>query len=163
MKKLKIAVLISIFASVVAGVVGLSAYAMYVAAMDGQKSRLQDSVAIQARLIEAQALIATVTHNNEGAHSVLFKDYFLEIEKAYSRVLKQDFGSEFVIGKHEGDKIVFLMSSKFTDSGVPESVNFQGTTLAEPMRLALLGNTGTIVAKDYHGATVMAAYAPIPH
>ncbi len=72
-------------------------------------------------------------------------------------------GVEFVVGSRDANTIRFLFYSKHT-----EQDNIHGSMsvpwkskLAEPMRLALSGMSGTIEAKDYRGEAVLAGYAPV--
>ncbi len=72
-------------------------------------------------------------------------------------------GVEFVVGSWDGDAIHFLLRRDRTqrqDSHEPPLVPWE-SELAEPMRLALTGLSGTIKAKDYRGENVLAAYAPV--
>ncbi len=72
-------------------------------------------------------------------------------------------GIEFVIGYREGDAIHFLLPRQHAlheDTNEPMDVPWESER-AEPMRLALTGQSGTIEAKDYRGETVLAAFAPV--
>ncbi|MEE8416796.1 MAG: PAS domain S-box protein, partial [Desulfobacterales bacterium] len=67
---------------------------------------------------------------------------------------------EFTLSKKEGDNIVFLMSHRHFDLDRPKPVALD-SELAEPMRRALLGRSGTVIGLDYRGEVVLAAHEPV--
>ncbi|MCA9467554.1 MAG: hypothetical protein KC643_19205, partial [Nitrospira sp.] len=67
---------------------------------------------------------------------------------------------EITLGRREGDQIVWILPHRHLDLDHPQPIPFTGH-LAEPMRLALSGKSGTIVGLDYRGVTVLAAYEPV--
>ncbi|MEE9201521.1 MAG: ATP-binding protein [Candidatus Brocadiales bacterium] len=70
---------------------------------------------------------------------------------------------EIVLGRREGDDIVFLNSLRYAPDA-PLSLSIpMGSAEAEPMRLALEGGRGALLtAPDYRGVAVVAAYQYIP-
>ena len=69
---------------------------------------------------------------------------------------------EVMLGKGEGDNIVFLNSLRYAP-GAPLSLLVPlGALGAEPMELALQGGSGVAIAPDYRGVDVVAAYQYIP-
>ncbi|MEK7369760.1 MAG: cache domain-containing protein, partial [Planctomycetota bacterium] len=69
---------------------------------------------------------------------------------------------EIVLGRREGDNIVFLNSLRYApDAPLSLSVPL-GTGEAEPMELALKRSGGAVIATDYRGVDVLAAYQYIP-
>jgi len=67
---------------------------------------------------------------------------------------------EFTLARREGDSILFVMRQRQGQFEQPEPISFD-SELAEPMRLALDGNSGTLTGKDYRGETVLVAYEPV--
>lgn len=68
---------------------------------------------------------------------------------------------EFVLARREGDEILFLLETRAGPTRVPARVSWTSTD-AEPMRFALRGHSGTVVARDYRGRMVLAAHEPVP-
>lgn len=68
---------------------------------------------------------------------------------------------EFAIAEKTNDSINFIFHQRHSDFSSPSSFSLSSSN-AEPMRLALEGKTGTIIAKDYLGHLVIAAYTPVP-
>ncbi|CAK8718242.1 histidine kinase [Candidatus Electronema halotolerans] len=68
---------------------------------------------------------------------------------------------EFLLARQEGEQIVFWPGQKHLSSLLPPSVPLD-SPLAEPMRLALSGQRGTMTGLDYRGRTVLAAYQWVP-
>ncbi|MCQ4574737.1 MAG: ATP-binding protein [Candidatus Brocadiales bacterium] len=69
---------------------------------------------------------------------------------------------EVYLGRTQGSRIVFLSSLRYVhDAPLSLSVPV-GSVGAEPMRLALEGKSGALVAPDYRGVDVVAAYQGIP-
>jgi PAS domain S-box-containing protein len=66
---------------------------------------------------------------------------------------------EIVIGRSAGDSIEFVLPTG-PGKAVPDPVPWDGET-AEPMRRALMGESGLIDAMDYRGVEVAAAYLPL--
>ncbi len=68
--------------------------------------------------------------------------------------------SELVLARREGGQIFFLLSDQQElDREWPMAVPFDSDR-AEPMRRALLGQSGTLVGLDHTGEVVLAAYTP---
>jgi len=67
---------------------------------------------------------------------------------------------EFTLARLSGDFIEFLIRHRHDDLDNPEPVAL-GSGLAEPMRRALAGESGTVVGLDYRGVKVLAAHEPV--
>lgn len=69
---------------------------------------------------------------------------------------------EALLGMRKGDSVVFLTTLKYaSDMPLSKSVPLDSSG-AGPMRLALQGEGGAIIAPDYRGIDVVAAYQYIP-
>lgn len=126
-----------------------------------QKERLIDllntqEVFINKILDEEKSLHLSKINKDEIAQHV--EDIFFS-NSDYKNFLGQT--GEFVIGKFNGTNIIFLMGGKYKigdgDFFVPID-----SDKAQPMRLALMGESGAGILKDYAGNLVLAAYKPFP-
>ncbi|MET0042068.1 MAG: PAS domain S-box protein, partial [Candidatus Thiodiazotropha sp. 6PLUC3] len=70
---------------------------------------------------------------------------------------------EFTLAIKEDEKIVFLMRNRMAGMDIPDPVSFEEQGRAEPMRMALSGQSGWMIGNDYRGVLVMAAYEPVQH
>lgn len=128
---------------------GIVAALLYRAAVDTRRQALVDAVA------NREAVVTAVARRSESIGEVLP----LLWEAKVSAPGIGDTG-EFMVARRSGDSIQFLVFERGEHSFLPESVPFDGE-LAEPMRRALKGETGTVVGPDYDGVRVLAAYRPI--
>lgn len=160
-EKSRIIYLVLIMTALVLSVSAVTFYALYQVAIKEEMEWLVHTVQTQARLIEAVARF-------DSKYSAQEKDYQ---EGAFSATLSQivdankqykGFGKtgEFTLGKREGDQIVFLLSHRHSESGEYHKIPMN-STMAEPMRRALLGKSGAGILLDYRGATVLAAHEPV--
>jgi len=146
---------------------GVSVYVLYNTAYEEKRLDLIQLAKSQARLIEAVA-----RYDREQTGDV-------PLEKSASNTLSQvkdaisvykGFGKtgEFVLGKKVDNEIIFLLQHRhrpFDSLGqptneLPKAIPFP-SKLAQPMRLALSKQSGTIVGLDYRGEKVLAAYEPV--
>jgi len=100
---------------------------------------------------------------NDQLIGTIINAYSITILDAVSanRIGMGDSG-EVVLGqKSEGGEIVFLNSLRYEPDAALELFISMEATEAEPMRLALAGNNGILVAPDYRGVMVMSAYQHI--
>ena len=67
--------------------------------------------------------------------------------------------TEIVVGERTGDAIRLILRQKAARLDAP--VTLSAPPRGMPMRLAVEGETGTTIAKDYRGISVLAAYAPL--
>ena len=138
---------------------GVAIWILYRTGLDQERTRLVETVKSQARLIEAIA-------REEATHEEMYGDVFDNV--VLGQIIDahheyEGFGrtGEFTLARREGDLIVFLLGHRHVRVERPDPVPFQ-SPLAEPMRRALNGESGTMVGLDYAGATVLAAYEPVP-
>jgi hypothetical protein len=154
----RVLLLISIMAFVVLLVLVSSLIMLFQTALDEEKARLVETAKSQARLIEAIARFDAKYSKNypKGAREATLSQ-IVDAHRHY-----RSFGKtgEFTLSKRDGDDIVFLLSHHNSDLRTPKSVPFD-SGLAEPMVLALSGQSGTIIGLDYRGETVLAAYEPV--
>ncbi len=67
---------------------------------------------------------------------------------------------EFTLAERKDDSIIFLLRHRYGGLEKPKPVDFN-SKLAEPMRRALSGRSGTLVGVDYRGEPVLAAHEPV--
>lgn len=128
-----------------------------------QRELLQVTAQSQARLMEAIA-----RHDVRVAESVEATDPLHDATGAtLSQIIDghehyEGFGDtgEFTLARREGGLIVFVLRHRLDTVEQPAPVPFD-SDLAEPMRRALKGQSGTVIALDYRGETVLAAHEPV--
>jgi PAS domain S-box-containing protein len=157
-ERFRVLVLIVIMAVGSLLVAGMTIWVLYSAAFEEERARLIETAQSQARLIEAVARYGReFSSDHEGGWQVTA---LRQIDAAHREY--EGFGrtGEFALARREGDLIVFLMGHRHLTVDHPEPVPFD-SELAEPMRRALLGESGTMVGLDYRGEIVVAAYEPV--
>lgn len=143
--------------------VGLTIAILYNTAFEQQREQLIATTKSQAKLIESvarfDALFSKDDHAEGSAAATVsqIRDAHLNI-KGFGKT------GEFLFGKREKNNIVFLLPRRFKgafekiDRSQPLEV---GGLYAEPIQRALAGKSGTIIAHDYRGERVLAAYEPV--
>ena len=156
--RMRVIILLLIMASVVVITEAISVGILYQAALSEQRSRLQETAKSQARLIEAVARFDEKFNLN---YPLSARQATLDqIRDAHSKY--QGFGEtgEFTLSTRKNNNIVFLLSHRHSKLEEPTPIPWD-SKLAEPMRRALSGKSGTIVGLDYRGQKVLAAYEPV--
>ncbi len=154
----RIFLLIVITSSIVVAIESITFGLLYNTAFEEERRRLEETAKSQARLIEA---IARFDKNFSRDYPYGARQATLDqIRDAHSKY--QGFGKtgEFTLSKKENDRIIFLLAHRHYDLDNPKPVPWN-SKLAEPMRLALSGRSGTIVGLDYRGTRVLAAFEPV--
>jgi PAS domain S-box-containing protein len=151
--------LVLIMATVSLLVAGTSIFVLYKTAFVEERERLVETAQSQARLIEAVARFDAIYSEKSYPGSPLEAtlSQIIDAHKHY-----KGFGEtgEFTLARREDNSIVFLLRHRHFDLDKPKPVSFE-SNLAEPMRRALSGLSGTVVGLDYRGETVLAAYEPV--
>ena len=153
----RILLLVVVLASIVLTTTGLTISLLYSAALKEQGGRLLEIAQSEARTIEALARFEAFYVESTDVTGSHYMDVLVDAHAQY-----EGFGEtgEFTLAKLENDQIVFLLSHRHYDLDYPEPVPFH-SELAEPMRRALQGETGTVIGLDYRGAVVLAAFEPV--
>jgi PAS domain S-box-containing protein len=154
----RIFLLVAIMTVVAMSASAIAILVLYEAAFREERDRLREIAQSRARVLEAVARFDAV-HIPDfpgGAAAGTLE----QITDAHERF--QGFGrtGEFTLARREGDRIVFLLSHRHGGLETPGEVPFS-SEVAEPMRRALSGESGTVVGLDYRGETVLAAYEPV--
>ncbi|MEA3275511.1 MAG: ATP-binding protein, partial [Pseudomonadota bacterium] len=152
-------VLLVLIMTVVAGGIGVTAIAaLYEAAFEEERLRLVETAHSQARLMEAVARFDQKYSFDyaEGPREATIA----QLRDAHEQYLGFGETGEFTLARRDGDDIVFVLRHRHSDLDIPEPVPYR-STLAEPMRRALSGQSGTVIGPDYRGVTVLAAYEPV--
>ncbi|MCP3887829.1 MAG: hypothetical protein GY702_02995 [Desulfobulbaceae bacterium] len=154
----RVLLLVVIMASVVFVIEAVTIYILYNTAFEEEKARLEVAAKSQARLIEAIARFDRVYSNDYpyGARRATLN----QIRNAHSKYRGFGETGEFTLSTKENDQIVFLLSHRHHDLNNPKPVQWK-SKLAEPMRRALSGKSGTIIGYDYRGVKVLAAHEPV--
>jgi len=154
----RVLLLIAIMAFVVLMVAAASFSMLLRATLAEERARLVETAKSQARLIEAVARFdAKYRMDYPGGPRAATLSQIVDAHSHY-----RDFGKtgEFTLSRRDGDDIVFLLSHRHSHLRTPKPLPFD-SGLAEPMRMALSGHSGTMIGLDYRGETVLAAYEPV--
>ncbi|MCB2145618.1 MAG: hypothetical protein KQI81_04035 [Deltaproteobacteria bacterium] len=154
----RVILLIFIMSLIVWVVEGITVSVLFNTTLKEEKSRLVEMAKSQARLIEAVARFNKDFFNGDldkGRQATLS-----QIQDAHTRYEGHGKTGEFTLSKKENNQIVFLLSHRHYDLDSPKPVPWD-SSLAEPMRLALSGKSGTVIGLDYRGVKVLAAYEPV--
>ena len=128
-----------------------------------QRELLQVTAQSQARLIEAiaryDANVAGILRDADPGHDATAAT-LSRIINAHEQY--EGFGKtgEFTLARRDKDSIVFILRHRHGAIEQPAPVAFD-SDLAEPMRRALNGLSGTVIGLDYRGETVLAAHEPV--
>jgi len=154
----RLSVLLLIMAFIVIVVESITIGILYHTALMEERSRLQETAKSQARLIEAIARFDKIYSTNYpyGAGQATLS----QIRDAHAKYSGFGETGEFTLSKRENDNIVFLLNHRHYDLEAPKPVPWP-SELAEPMRRALSGESGTVIALDYRGEMVLAAHEPV--
>ncbi|WP_319582437.1 PAS domain S-box protein [uncultured Pseudodesulfovibrio sp.] len=157
----RILTLLLIMVALVAVVSMYATRLLFKTAIEEERVRLQDLVQSQASLAEEMGSLA-MGSRVEGGLAACREKILNHIAKA-----QRDFGhksqtGEFVVAKVDGNNIVHLFrNGEAVSRTLPGAVTPLDSTEDEPMRRALLGETGTLVWPNPLGSERVAAYAPI--
>lgn len=143
-------------------VVMITIVLLYNLGFERQKNRLVELVETQAVMINIVAQQEFLLY--DGISTEMKKNLAVNViqKVAEAHYRYGGFGEtgEFTLGRHDGDKIQFLIKQRHYKISKPTAIPWK-SKLGEPMRRALKGEKGTIIAFDYRGETVLAAYEPI--
>ena len=84
-----------------------------------------------------------------------------QIRNAFAPYPNVDHIAEITVARHEGENIVYLVTHGRMTTRQVEPIPF-ASGIAEPMRRALSGQSGSMIGLDYRGVKVLAAYQPVP-
>ncbi|MFA9461314.1 EAL and GGDEF domain-containing protein [Thiohalorhabdus sp. Cl-TMA] len=130
--------------------------------MEEQRARLRDMVRSSAALIEAVTAFDRRTQARlpEGQPGGAGRATLSQIRRGLARL--DGFGKrgEILVGERSGERLEIPLRSPEA-SGAAISVP-RSAGRAEALSRALRGGTGVMVGRDYRGARVLAAYAPLP-
>jgi len=154
----RVILLIALLTVITLTATGVTIGLLYGAAIREERARLVDTAKTQARLMESVARF-------DAAYTQTFPDG--PVAATISQVLDaheqyEGFGDtgEFTLARREGDDIAFLLSHQRAGVEQRDPIPF-ASELAEPMRRALSGLSGTVIGLDYRGVVVLAAYEPV--
>lgn len=142
---------------------GAALYSLYSHSIELQRHELINLVLSQKRLINS---VATYDKRNlaELGPEAAFAATYAQIHSALLAPLIEDDAHpiEEVYAQRDGEEILFVMSDKLVQRDETRRVPWEHPEAwGEPMRRALSGQTGSIIARDYGGQLVVAAYTPL--
>ncbi len=155
----RVVTLILVMTVVAVGAVGIALAVLYKVALGEQRARLVEIAQSRARLMEAVARF-DAEHSAADVPGGAFAATISQVREAHEQFRGFGKTGEFTLARREGDQIVFLLSHRHADLSDPQPVAFS-SQLAEPMRRALSGRSGTLIGLDYRGSRVLAAYEPV--
>lgn len=156
----RIVLLMVIMAAIVAIVLGISMRQLFVTAVEQQRLRLIETVKSQSELMQSVARF-DLQHSSHYQPGGPEEATLGQILTAFQHLPRISRTFEFVLARKSEDKIVFL-ATRTSGGLLPDFTLPLSSGLAEPMRRALAGESGSLIGLDYQGRTVLAAYEYVP-
>lgn len=145
-----------VMSSVAFLVMSISIFLAYNTYIDGQRARMSELAQSQAQIIESVARFDALYSSTDvpgGARAATLS----QVEEAYANI--EGFGAtgEYLLAQNSNDSIEFILSHRGNLDEMPQFLPLDGE-LAIPMSRALQGQSGNVIANDYRGVEVLAAY-----
>jgi len=156
--RIKVRLIIVLMAVVAIVVGGSTLLIIYTAVYKQQRQHLTEIAQIQARILEA--VMQDNQKNGANGHSYSIDKVISHLRSAYHQIESIGSTGEFALATMQDDNIQFLFASKQEIIKKATTVPID-SKLAKPMRLALAGKSGVVIAQDFRGESVLAAYEPI--
>ena len=132
---------------------------LYRTAFELERSHLTQNADDQAHLMDAVARFdrqhITLDHATSAAATLS------QIHTAFDHYPSDGQIAEIAVAQRQGEYIVYLVTHGRVATEAVEPIPFD-SRLAEPMRRALSGHSGSMIGLDYRGVRVLAAYHPVP-
>jgi PAS domain S-box-containing protein len=144
--KRRFALLALIMITVVFIITGITVLLVYITTLNNIKFDLTESLRNQV------SIVRTIYKNEKDKNLILL--FLHNSKEKYEGIGKS---GEFTMAVKRNDSIFYLISHRNELFSQLKPVPF-GKNIAIPMKMALLGQTGTIIGKDYRGKEVIAAY-----
>ncbi|MCB1760839.1 MAG: EAL domain-containing protein [Gammaproteobacteria bacterium] len=143
--------------------IGVTTFQNYKTALDEEFEHLTETVKSQARLIESIARFDQKfsTYDMFGSPEAATLS---QIRDAHGHFRGLHSTGEFTLAKLDQGYIRYLLERRNkppTSRSLPPREIKMGSEFAVPMQFALSGKSGTVIAKDYRGVEVLAAYEPV--
>lgn len=151
----RVLLLVLIMTAVAVAIGGAAIMILYETALSEERQRLIDALNSQVRLIEAIARQEQRVERLAADARAAALAQVLDAQAA-RKELKREI--DFVLGERAGNQIVFLTRDRQGDLPAPVPV---ASELAQPMRRALSGESGSMIGLDFEGVAVLAAYEPV--
>ncbi|MDD2829956.1 MAG: diguanylate cyclase [Sulfuricurvum sp.] len=138
---------------------------LYNTGLERQKNRLMDLVETQSVMIDIvarQAYMGRNLHLTNMQMRLVAANFIRQINKTFPLYGAIGNTGEFTLGERNNGTIGFIMKQRYFDEKNQVNIPWN-SSFAEPMRRALSGKSGVDVMLDYRGASVLAAYKPIPN
>ena len=127
----------------------------YRTAFEQERSHLIQNVDDQTHLMEAVARFDQATH---GGNTLASEAATLsQVQNAFDHFPSFGQIAEITVARRKGDSIVYLVTHGRLAEQQIGPIPF-ASDLAEPMRRALSGQSGSMIGLDYRGVRVLAAY-----
>ncbi|MGE5153879.1 MAG: ATP-binding protein [Bdellovibrio bacteriovorus] len=137
---------------------GVAIAVLYRTAFEQERSHLIQAAEDQAHLMDAVAKFdrehGTMVPGAPEAATLS------QIQTAFDHYPTKGEIAEIVVGRRQEEGIVLLVTHGGTGSEVVGPIPWE-SGLAEPMRRALSGQSGSMIGLDYRGERVLAAYHPV--
>ncbi len=155
---------------VIITILSITFYMLYSYELKNEAQKLSERVEGQRQLVEAIGRFDAINSDDDhlGGSVAATLSQVIDARKHF---VEKYAHSEFLLGKKIGDAVWIIINNKELEKGMPSDyakLDEQNairipmhTKIALPMKLALKGKSGTIVAQDYKGVEVLAAYAPL--
>lgn len=154
----RILVLTLIVTMACASAIGITLFLTYSTHLAQERERLAVTAQSQARLIEAVTRFNAEYSSDYAGGSE--KATLSQIVNAHENFVGFGETGDFMLARREGDLIVFQFRHRHGEIETPAPIPLS-SDLAEPMRLALSGLSGTVIGLDYRGTVVLAAHEPV--
>ena len=132
---------------------------LYETAFEQERAHLIQTAEDQAHLMEAVARFDQ--SHGDGLPRSSEADTLSQIRNAFDHYPSDGEIAEITVAQLMGDEIVYLVTHGSPGAEGVAPIPFD-SNLAEPMRRALAGHSGSVIGLDYRGVAVLGAYHPVP-